>query len=190
MTKDNIWNHLQSIVPQNTMPIVREAICAVGGLPDLKIWKPSFEHWYYALKVVEWGIPLVQIEQFSDADTNLKPLLQKIGQAIANKGEPEPSDLAELDIAASLALNKAQSLKYVKTGDFKTPDFQVQWNDHIVELEVTKALPRDGTYRTRYFAKELMQKIMALKLSWRIVVYLLLNYQRKTHCCFYKHFRK
>src|SRR5436309_1412883 len=115
MTKDNLWNHLQSIVPLNTMPIVREAICAVGDLPDLKRWKPSFEHWYYALKVVEWGIPLVQIKQFSDEDTNLKPLLQKIGQAIANKGAPKPSDLAELDVAALLALHKAQRLKYVKT---------------------------------------------------------------------------
>ena len=172
MTNDNIWNYLQSIVPQNTRPIVREAICAVGGLPDLKIWKPSFEHWYYALKVVEWGIPLVQIEQFTDADTNLKPLYQKIGQAIINKGKPKPSDLAELDIAAIMALNKAQSLKYVQTGDFKTPDFEVQWEDYMIEVEVTKAQPREKHIELDNFAKELMQKIMELKLPWRIVVYL------------------
>ena len=171
MAKDNLWKHLQSIVPQNTMPIVREAICAVGSLPDLKRWKPSFEHWYYALKVVEWGIPLVQIEGFSDEDTNLKPLHQKIGCAIANKGAPKPSDLAELDIAALMALNKAQSLKYVKTGDSKTPDFQVQWDDHLVELEVTKAQPREAHIELDNFAKELMEKIMALKLPWRIIVY-------------------
>ncbi len=172
MAKDNLWNHLQSIVPQNTMPIVREAICAVGSLPGLKRWKPSFEHWYYALKVVEWGIPLVQTEGFSDEDTNLKPLHQKIGSAIANKGAPKPSDLAELDIAALMALNKAQRLKYVKTGDSKTPDFQVQWDDHLVELEVTKALPRKIHIELDNFAKELMQRIIALKLPWRIVVYL------------------
>src|SRR5438552_18993564 len=105
MAKENLWDHLQSIIPQNTMPIVQEAICAVGNLPDLKRWRPSFEHWYYALKVVEWGIPLVQTERFSDEDINLKPLCQKIGSAIANKGRPKPSDLAELDVAALMALN-------------------------------------------------------------------------------------
>src|SRR6266436_9938314 len=104
MAKETLWDHLQSIVPQNTMPIVREAICAVGNLPDLKRWKPTFENWYYALKVVEWGIPLVQTEGLSDEDTNLKSLRQKIGRAIANKGEPKRSDLAELDIAALMVL--------------------------------------------------------------------------------------
>lgn len=86
MAKDTLWDQLHSIIPQNTMPIVREAIDAVGNLPGLKRWRPSFEHWYNALKVVEWGIPLVQTEEFSAEATNLKPLYQKIGNTIVNKG--------------------------------------------------------------------------------------------------------
>lgn len=171
MAQENLWNHLQSIIPQNITPIVREAIDAVGSLPGLRRWKPSFENWYAALKIVEWGLPLVLIIELSDEDTNLKPLRQKISSAIANKGTPRPSDLAELDIAALMALNKARSLKYVKTSSARTPDFQMQWDDTLVEFEVTKALPRETHIELDIFAMELLQKIIALKLPWRIIIY-------------------
>ena len=172
MTKKHLWEHLQGFFPPNTAPIVQEAVCEIGSLEALKTWEPSFVNPPDAWKVVEWGIPLVQIKRMPDELTNLNPLRQKIGSAIATRGEPGSSDLAELDAAALMILNNVQRLKRVKVETNRTPDFHIQWDEQIVELEVTKALTKDAHTQLYNFADELRQKIFDRKLPWIISVFL------------------
>lgn len=171
MEHQDLWDHLESLFSPHITPMFREAVCEVGSLPALKTWRPIFKHGFEALRIVEWGIPLVLTKRLSDEFTHLKPLRQKIGSAIAKNGAPISSDLAEMDIAALMVLNKARSLKRVKVASSPRPDFHAQWDDLVVEIEVTKALPRETHVELDNFAQELMQKIMTLKLPWRIVVY-------------------
>ncbi len=69
MAKNHLWEHLRDFFPSNTAPIVQEAIYEIGNLEALKTWKPSFlnsldvrkipDVW----KIVDWGIPLIQIKR-------------------------------------------------------------------------------------------------------------------------------
>jgi hypothetical protein len=63
MTKKHLWEDLRGFLPLNTAPIVQEAICEIGSLEALKTWKPSFVNPPDAWKVVDWGIPLVQLKK-------------------------------------------------------------------------------------------------------------------------------
>ncbi len=171
MAKKHLWEHLQDFFPPNTAPIVQEAICEIGSLEALKTWEPSFVNPPDVWKVVDWGIPLVQIKRMPNEVTNLNPLRQKIGSAIATKGEPQSSDLAELDAAALMILNNVQKLKRVKEETNPTPDLHVQWDEQIVELEVTKALTKETHTQLYNFANDLGQKIFDRKLPWIISVF-------------------
>ena len=175
MPSENLWNYLQTKFPQqtqNSTPIVREAICEVGNLPALRTWQPAYQHWLEVLKIVEWGIPLVLTKALSEEVTQLKPLLQRIGSTIAKNGEPNPGDLAEIDATVLMVLNKVQSLKRIKTKTSRTPDFYIQWDDQIVELEVTKARSKQAHTELHNFADSLANKILDLELPWIITVYL------------------
>jgi hypothetical protein len=79
MTKKHLWEHLQGFFPPDTAHIVQEAIYEIGSLEALRTWKPSFVNPPDVWKVVDWGIPLVQIKRMPDELTNLNPLRQKIG---------------------------------------------------------------------------------------------------------------
>jgi len=171
VVKNHLWEHLQGFFQPNAAPIVQEAICEIGSLDALNAWEPSIVNPSDALKVVDWGIPLVQIKRMSHEITNLNPLRQKIGSAIATEGEPNSSDLAELDVAALMILNNVQKLKRVQVETNRTPDFHVQWDEQIVELEVTKALTKDAHTQLYNFADELRQKIFGRKLPWIISVF-------------------
>ena len=169
--QQTLWEHLQGFFQQDTAPIVREAIDVIGSLPDLKKWRPAFKDRLEALNVIEWGIPLIQTKAFFDEASYLKPLAHKIGGTIARKGTPEERDLAELDAAALMALHGVQRLKRVKEKDTPTPDFHVQWDEQLIELEVTKALLRETHSECHDFADHLLKQILGFELPWRIIVY-------------------
>jgi hypothetical protein len=80
MAKKLLWEDLQGFFPPNTAPIVQEAICEIGCLEALKTWEPTFVNPADAWKVVDWGIPLVQLKKrMPDEVANLNPLRQKSG---------------------------------------------------------------------------------------------------------------
>ncbi len=176
--KETLWNQFKHIFSPNASPIIQESIRELETLPDLRMrnplpknWSPKLEDWHYILRLVAWGIPLVLTKEFADEASNLKPLRQRIGGAIARNSFPDPNDLAELDCAALMILNQAKMLKRIRETSFPTPDYHVQWDDTVVEIEVTKAQPKETRIETEKFTKSLMERIIALKLKWHIVIY-------------------
>jgi hypothetical protein len=176
--KETLWDQFKHIFSPNASPIIRESIRELETLPDLKLrnplpknWSPKFEDMLYIRRLVAWGIPLVMTKEFADEASNLKPLRQRIGGAIARNGFPDPNDLAELDCAALMILNQAKMLKRIQKTSFPTPDYHVYWDNTVIEVEVTKAQPKETRIETEKSTKSLMERLVALELKWHIVIY-------------------
>ena len=176
--KETLWDQFKQLLSPNALPIIQESIHELETLPDLKMrnplpknWSPELEDWLYLMRLVAWGFPLVLTKKFADETSNLRPLRQKIGGAIARNGFPDPNDLAELDCAALMALNQAKVLKRIPKTSFPTPDLQVQWDDTAIEVEVTKAQPKKTRIEVEKLTRSLLERIFALKLQWHIVIY-------------------
>ena len=169
MADATLWNHLQSIIPNNSTPIVQAAINAIGQLPKTRIWKPTLHHWYEAHKIIDWGIPFALTEGL----TSLEPLRRKVGNSIVTTGEPNPNDLAEADLAALMLICKAQQVERIKEREARTPDFHVQWDDkQIVEVEVTRADRKPAHKERCKIADNICERIYTANKLWDIELYI------------------
>jgi hypothetical protein len=170
MTEELLWDYLRSTVPADAASIVEAAIRAVGRLPDMGTWKPSTLHWYETTNVVTWGIPLALTEVLP----SLHQLRKQIGASIANKGEPDSADLAEVDVAALLLESQAQRVEHVtKVNKARTPDYHAQWGDsQLIEVEVTRADRKPGHKAREKIADCICNDIAALHHPWDVVAYI------------------
>jgi hypothetical protein len=101
----------------------------------------------------------------------LHPLKSAIGQAIAEKGEPNPSDLAEVNVMALMAAKGANRVEYVRRAVSRTPDLHTWWMDELIEVEVTKAAQKQAHIERSDLASQIAKNLLDLGRSSDLIVH-------------------
>lgn len=167
MPEPGLWEALQPVIPDESVPIVEASIRALSNLPAMSTWKPDRLTWGKAMDVMTWGFPLV----FLSAYPSLDRLRSAYGASIIEQGRPDPCTSAEIAAAGLVAAVGANDLEYVKTGKERTPDFRVRWENAVIELEVTKASQKPAHVRCAEMAETLGGELLNLCRAWDIVVH-------------------
>jgi len=164
-----LWQALYQTISEDSAPIVAESIREIETLPGLENWAPKQQSWAEAMKIINWGFPLVWVNKLESLD----PLRASFAKSIASVGEPDPNVYSEVSAGGLLAALKATKLRYVKTESTRTPDYEASWDDEqIVEIEVTRAAQKLAHVERHKLAGSIVEEIHEMNHPWDVIVHM------------------
>jgi hypothetical protein len=168
MPESKLWLELKTVFPKPTAPIVESAVSAVGDLPGVESWAHHIQQLADAMKVVNWGIPCLFVQEEASFD----PLRARLGSAVSAEGAPRVMDLAECE-AAGLLMALSSRVECVEpAANERRPDLMTRWPDgSCVEVEVTSADEKQSQRARRDSAKTLSEELAAIGIHHDVFVH-------------------
>jgi hypothetical protein len=111
-----------------------------------------------AQDVVRWGLPLTFIDPIYFTGSVFSNLVK----SIENKGCPIENDFAEIDATSLLLALGAKTASKISNYNNKVHDFNVEWSDTIIEVEVTKASTKVAHVERTNQATDVCERIFQL----------------------------
>lgn len=165
--KLDLYEKLLSVLPQESLPIVRALIDAVGRLPGLEDWNPAVAP-DQASRLMRLGFPLTFLSFANTCDS----LRHRIADALLDNHLPDRGDVAEINGAALCVALSAVGLEYVKRSTKRTPDFRVCWPSQTeIDLEVTCAEEKPAHIERRRIASNIAERIHDRDRSYDVVLH-------------------